>query len=134
MDYNTNADLIKQLETAKYCAALGQSPTPPPFTANNKVAIKAIEGASGVQTKLHSGFATAAQKTALTECEVVFFSFDPNRYYGKDTPALLLGPGDKVFVRGDALAAIATNVQELDGVKYLLIESSMVQIVKPGPR
>lgn len=98
------------------------------FTTNGKIAIKPVQAAAALKIKTNKSFATAEQKTALSECEVVFHTFDPLRYGSQ--PGLALLPGDKVYLRGDSLAVFAPHVNELDGVQYVLIEASTVQMVK----
>lgn len=100
------------------------------FTTNHQVAIKLTDDiTSALKVRENRGFAVAEQKqAALKTCEVVFPNFDMNKW-GHPKETLFLLPGDKVALRSDFLTSIATQVQEVDGVKFLLVDDSQIKYV-----
>lgn len=99
------------------------------FTANGKIAVKPID-LKGLQINVNKGFGRIEQKTSLVTLEVLFLNVNLGMITRSSEPAVIVGPGDKVLMRGDTYANYAANEYELDGVKYVLIDSSQVQLVQ----
>lgn len=108
------------------------------YTVNRKIAVTPFETTS-VEVKAKSGFATASQKTSLTPLTVVFGNHNPD--VTEDGGALALPhlstiislyPGDVVYVPGEVCKHPASSqILELEGKKFILIDGSLVFMVKP---
>lgn len=89
------------------------------YTINGRVACEPFQN-TAIETTVKSGVLTIKQKASLTCLTVVFGNANPLAW--QQTEKIVIFPGDKVWLRGEAVAhAWAKEVFEVNGKSFILV-------------